>query len=993
MKTGINVFRFCYPVITLCVMLVFGMMLSGCNESDDNDINPSETVETTVWYMDADGDGYGDAGVSMQAATQPSGYVSDNTDCDDNNADIHPAATEICGDGTDQDCDETDPACATEMYYKDTDKDGYSDGTTLESTEQPAGYYESAELTSTWGDCDDTNAKVNPEAVEICNDGTDNDCNGDIDCNDIACADDIACGIDDTSQNTLPYPIVDTGQTSCYDNSGKITSPQSGEAFHGQDAQYTGNASSYTNNGDGTVTDNNTGLMWQQDPGDKMTYDEAVSSAASFDLADYEDWRLPTVKELYSLMLFSGMDPSGLEGNDTSGLIPFIDTDYFDFEYGDPTAGERIIDSQWATSTQYVNTTMDGNATMFGVNFADGRIKGYPIENKTYFVIYVRGNTDYGVNDFVDDGDGTVTDNATGLMWMQQDSGYFAAGDDNDGALNWEQALEWAETLEYAGYADWRLPNAKELQSIVDYTRSPVTSNSAAIDPVFSTSVIIDEGGNTNYPFYWNSTTHANMHNGANAIYVAFGEALGWMQSPFGDYTLMDVHGAGAQRSDPKIGDPANYPYDHGPQGDVIRIYNYVRCVRDADMDTEQSQDDDSDDVFDGYMLLAPLQSYATYLVDTDESVAHTWTSKYTPGNSAYLLEDGTLLRTGKVSNGNRFVNTGGVGGIVEKLDWNSNVTWRFEYATDDSCLHHDVEELPNGNILMIAWEYKTSAEAEAAGRNSNLLADDELWPDKIIEVNPGTNDIVWAWYGWDHLIQDHDATKVNYGTVSDHPELIDINYVDNPRGKADWNHMNSADYNEALDQIIVSVHGFNEFWVIDHSTTTTEAASHSGGIYDKGGDILYRWGNSAAYGATGVQEFYGQHDAHWIPPGLPGAGNILVFNNGQGRPEGNYSTVEEIVPDIKPDGSYPITVGQSFGPSSSEWIYTAPTPTNFYGQNISGAQRLPNGNTLICEGPDGYIFEITPDGSVVWTYQNTDGMPVFRAYKYPYDYSGLLQL
>jgi hypothetical protein len=200
--------------------------------------------------------------------------------------------------------------------------------------------------------------------------------------------------------------------------------------------------------------------------------------------------------------------------------------------------------------------------------------------DKTFFVIYVRGNTDYGKNVFKDNGDNTITDSATGLMWMKGDSGTLNAGDEKDGALTWEQALIWAESLEYGGYSDWRLPNAKELQSIVDYTRSPSTTDSAAIDPLFIATPVIDEGGATNYPFYWTGTTHASNMAGSKAVYVAFGEALGWMMSPAGDYTLMDVHGAGAQRSDPKIGNSADYPYGHGPQGDVIRIYNYVRCVR-----------------------------------------------------------------------------------------------------------------------------------------------------------------------------------------------------------------------------------------------------------------------------------------------------------------------------------------------------------------------------------------------------------------------------
>ncbi|MFC1591161.1 DUF1566 domain-containing protein [Thermodesulfobacteriota bacterium] len=382
------------------------------------------------------------------------------------------------------------------------------------------------------------------------------------------------------------YTVVDTGQDICYNASGaEIGCPAAGGDFYGQDGCYSGPVPDYMDNGDGTVTDMNTGLMWQQDPGGKMSWDEAVSGASTLSLAGYSDWRLPTIKELYSLILFSGEDPSGYEGSNTSALVPFIDTDYFIFEYGDTATGERIIDAQYLSSTRYVSTTMNGDETAFGVNFADGRIKGYGLSlhgtDKTFFVQYVRGNSFYGTNDFEDNGDGTVTDRATGLMWLQSDSGHLGAGD--DGALSWEQALLWAEELGYAGYSDWRLPDAKELQSIVDYTRSPATTGSAAIDPLFSATAITDEGGESNYPFYWTGTTHATMVNGMNAAYVAFGEALGWMEGQAGGYTLLDVHGAGSQRSDPKIGDPDDYPYGHGPQGDVIRIYNYARCVRDAD--------------------------------------------------------------------------------------------------------------------------------------------------------------------------------------------------------------------------------------------------------------------------------------------------------------------------------------------------------------------------------------------------------------------------
>ncbi|MCC6486345.1 MAG: DUF1566 domain-containing protein [Candidatus Hydrogenedentes bacterium] len=383
----------------------------------------------------------------------------------------------------------------------------------------------------------------------------------------------------------LTYPVVDTGQTRFYGSALVAEKPESGAAFYGQDAHHQGLQPAYRDNGDGTVADLNTGLMWQRDPGEKVTWDAAVSGAQALNLAGYRDWRLPSIKELYSLIQFSGTDPILHPGAAGQTLVPFIDTNYFEFRYGDPSRNERSIDAQYWSSTQYVSTTMNGNRTAFGVNFADGRIKGYPSalagppgrqHSMMAFVRYVRGNTAYGRNHFVDNGDGTVSDQATGLMWTKADSG---AG------MDWEHALAYAENLEFAGYSDWRLPNAKELQSIVDYTRSPATAGTAAIDPLFETTPIRDEAGGKDFPYFWTGTTHASSDgSGRQAVYIAFGTAYGYMQSPPGSSTLrlLDVHGAGAQRCDFKAGDPADYPRGRGPQGDVVRVLNFVRCVRDA---------------------------------------------------------------------------------------------------------------------------------------------------------------------------------------------------------------------------------------------------------------------------------------------------------------------------------------------------------------------------------------------------------------------------
>ncbi|RMF85231.1 MAG: hypothetical protein D6744_01755, partial [Planctomycetota bacterium] len=417
-----------------------------------------------------------------------------------------------------------------------------------------------------------------------------------------------------------------------------------------------------------------------------------------------------------------------------------------------------------------------------------------------------------------------------------------------------------------------------------------------------------------------------------------------------------------------------------------------------------------------GYTLFAPLRSTQTYLIDMRGHVVHEWKSGSPPGHAVYLLPDGSLLRCEQARKKHSFQG-GGIGGSVVRLAPDSTVLWRFDYAGDEHCLHHDIEPLPNGNILMIAWERRTRDEALAAGRDPDLQVADELWPDEIIEVEPTGSSggrIVWRWRAWDHLVQELDPDKPNYGVVAEHPELIDLNFRsraprqtpeqlerlralgyigggedesepdDEPRdnrgrgpgGGADWLHINSVAYNAELDQILLSVHNFSEIWIIDHSTTLEQASGHTGGRYGRGGDLLYRWGNPRAYGAGDAadQRLFAQHDARWIPAGSPGAGHILAFNNGIGRRDGQYSSVDEIAPPVAADGSYTLRFGAAFEPRRAVWTYVAADRGDFYSSHISGAQRLPNGDTLICSGEQGRLFEVDAGGRIVWEYHNPFG-------------------
>ncbi|MEO0009618.1 MAG: aryl-sulfate sulfotransferase [candidate division WOR-3 bacterium] len=406
----------------------------------------------------------------------------------------------------------------------------------------------------------------------------------------------------------------------------------------------------------------------------------------------------------------------------------------------------------------------------------------------------------------------------------------------------------------------------------------------------------------------------------------------------------------------------------------------------------------------EGYTLFAPMNYNVAYLIDNNGMLVHSWSGSGLPGMAVYLCEDGLLLRTVQTNNP-VFGNGGGIGGKLELVDWDGNVVWSYTYSNTQHCQHHDAIRLPNGNVLLIAWEYKSRNEAIEAGRDPNLLIYNSLWPDHLVEVDPRTDSIVWEWHVWNHLVQDYDSTKSNYGDPRQHPELIDLNFVTG-LAVSDWNHTNGLAYNPELDQIAVSVRQFSEIWVIDHSTTREQAASHTGGRYGRGGDLLYRWGNPRAYRRdhTIGQTLFGQHDIQWIEPGLPGSGEMLVFNNGYGRTPW-YSTVDQFVPPVDSPGFYHLGPDSAYGPAELTWQFIGSPPESIYSSLISSCQRLANGNTLICVGLSGIFYEVTPERRIVWKYVNPvtrygpqqqgdvlqpGANSVFKIRRYPPDYPGL---
>ncbi len=413
-----------------------------------------------------------------------------------------------------------------------------------------------------------------------------------------------------------------------------------------------------------------------------------------------------------------------------------------------------------------------------------------------------------------------------------------------------------------------------------------------------------------------------------------------------------------------------------------------------------------TEEAYDGYTLFSSHKN--TFLINNCGQVINQWSSDYLPGHSVYILPNGNLIRAGRKDTST--ITFGGVGGIVEMFDWDGNLVWEFVYSSDDYRLHHDIYPMPNGNILVLAATVMSNEETILAGRDPNLVSGAGiLYNEQILEIKPiGTNDysIEWEWNFNDHLIQDYDDTKNNYGVIEEHPEKLDINFLNDRIPAENWLHVNSIQYDETLDQIVISSRNLSELFIIDHSTTTEEASGDTGGTYGKGGDFLYRWGNPVAYrqGNEDNRTLFGQHFPHIIKPGLKDEGKIILFNNGTDR-EPAFSEVMIFSAPTTSPGIYTYEPDSSYGPEAAEFTYSSNEDNNFTSGILSGAIRLPNENLLICDGNSGRLFEITATNDIVWNYiipmNNTtgeissqgdvleSGNSTFKGIKYSTDYEG----
>lgn len=417
---------------------------------------------------------------------------------------------------------------------------------------------------------------------------------------------------------------------------------------------------------------------------------------------------------------------------------------------------------------------------------------------------------------------------------------------------------------------------------------------------------------------------------------------------------------------------------------------------------------------YDGLNLIYPHNQPNVYLLNNCGEIVHTWEGEPDdrPGNTAYLLEDGRLIKTKRNANvTSDRIWAGGGGATVEIRDWDNNLEW--SYTMNDSLrrLHHDIAVIEKNNrltILMLAWEIKNLDEIIEAGRDTTGMAAQELWPDFLIEIDPATDEVVWEWHAWDHLIQDFDPSKNNFGVIGDNPGRFDVNLDRNGLGNADWMHSNSIDWDPANDNVLLSVPYFNEVYIIDHTTTTEQAATNVGGLSKIGGDIMFRWGNPINYdqGDSTHQTLFFQHDAAFIDDFVdgfdPNFGKVSVFNNQAGS---NFSTANIFAPSFEMyDWAY-LKENNRFLPNDHEITLTHPEdPTRLYSTGLSSVQYLNNGNYLITSGRFGYTFELTPDNEIVWEYITPTRGPnrveqgdttlminnnlTFRVFRYPMNYS-----
>ena len=403
-------------------------------------------------------------------------------------------------------------------------------------------------------------------------------------------------------------------------------------------------------------------------------------------------------------------------------------------------------------------------------------------------------------------------------------------------------------------------------------------------------------------------------------------------------------------------------------------------------------------EVSEGNMLFSTFSDdgvATTYLINNNLESINTWQHDSKAASMPYLYPDGTLLYPGTVSDIPTMDLTN-PGGKITKYNWYGEIIWDYIFADSLYIQHHDIEPLPNGNILILAYEVRTFEEGINAGK---LNLNGEIWSEKIVEIKPnGLNgaDVVWEWYFWDHLIQDVDPEKENFGVISENPNKLDINAAevigpnpnDNTIYNGDWLHCNSIHYNHNLDQIVISSRRLCELLVIDHSTTTQEASSGSGGLSGKGGDFLYRWGNPQNYnrGTEEDKKLFHQHSVNWIEDSYPGEGNLILYNNGTAGSGGpGYSSIIELIPPLD-NNNYVISENSPYGPENVIWEYDGGNNNfSFYSGFQSGAFRLSNGNTLITVSLTEEIFEINSEGQIELTY-NADGF-IARTLKYQDNY------